>query len=53
MNACKIKETTNGSRRGFSGEARQAFEVVAQRRIAPNGEINEQKRASKNGEDEA
>ena len=29
MYACKIKETTNGSRRCACGEARQAFQVVA------------------------
>ena len=29
MYACKIKKTTNGSRRCACGEARQAFQVVA------------------------
>jgi hypothetical protein len=29
MYACKIKETTNGSRRCACGEARQEVEVVA------------------------
>ena len=51
--ACKIKETTNGSRRCACGEARQEVEVVAQGRIEPNGEVDERKRATKDGKDEA
>jgi hypothetical protein len=51
--ACKIEETANGSRRGTRGEARQALEIVTQRRIAQNGELDESKRAAQNGEDEA
>jgi hypothetical protein len=51
--ACKIKETTNGSRRSACSETRQEVEVLAQGRISPNGEIDEQKRATKNGENEA
>ena len=51
--ACKIKETTNGSRRGACREAWQAFQVIAQGGIAPNGELNERKRATKDGKDEA
>jgi hypothetical protein len=51
--ACKIEETANGSRSGTRGEARQALKIVTQRRIAPNGELNESKRATQNGEDEA
>ena len=51
--ACKIKETTNGSRRCACGKARQAFQVVASGRIASNGEVDERKRATKDGKDEA
>jgi hypothetical protein len=51
--ARKIKETTNGSRRCACGEARQEVEVVAQGRIEPNGEVDERKRATKDGKDEA
>jgi hypothetical protein len=41
--ACKIKETTNGGWRGARREARETFEVIAQRTIEANGEIDEQK----------
>jgi hypothetical protein len=51
--ACEIKETANGSRRCACGEARQEVEVVAEGRIAPDGEVDERKRATKNGKDEA
>ena len=53
MYACKVKETTNGSGRCACGEARQAFQVIAKGRFAPNGEFDERKRAAKNGKDEA
>ena len=51
--ACKVEETTNGSWSCARGEARQAFQVIAKGRIAPNGEFDERKRAAKNGEDQA
>jgi hypothetical protein len=51
--ACKVKETANGGWRCACGEARQAFQVIAQRRFAPNGEFDERKRATQNGEDKA
>ena len=41
--ACKIKETTNGGRRGPRGQTGAAFEVVTSRRFAANGEIDERK----------
>ena len=53
MYACKVEETTNGSGRCACGEAWQAFQVIAQGSIAPNGEFDERKRAAKNGKDEA
>jgi hypothetical protein len=53
MDACKIKETANGSRRCACGEARQAFQVVAQRGLARDVQIDEQSGAAQNGEDEA
>lgn len=39
--ASEIKETANGSRRRTRGEAWQAFQVVAQRRITAHGEVDE------------
>src|SRR6476660_3941 len=51
--ARKIKETANGSRRCACGEARQEVEVVAYGRVAPNGEVDERKRATTDGKDEA
>jgi hypothetical protein len=53
MYACKIKETANGSRSCACREARQAFQVVACGRIAPNGEVDEYKRATKDGKNKA
>ena len=53
MYACKIKETANGSRSCARGQARQAFQVVAQGRVAPNGEVDERKGATTDGKDEA
>jgi hypothetical protein len=41
--ACTIKETTNGRWRRARRETRKAFEVLAQRRIETNGEIDERK----------
>src|SRR5690349_8869565 len=41
MYACKIKETANGSRRSACSKTRQEVEVLAQRRISSNGEIDE------------
>jgi hypothetical protein len=51
--ASKIKETANGSRRCACGKERQAIQVIAKRRVAPNGEVDESERATKNGEDKA
>jgi hypothetical protein len=53
MYACKIKETTNGSRRSACSETRQEIEVLAQGRISPDGEIDEQERATKDGKNKA
>jgi hypothetical protein len=53
MYASKIKETTNGSRSCPCREAWQKVEVVAKRRVAPNGQLDERKRATQNGEDKA
>jgi hypothetical protein len=39
--ASEIKETTNGSGRCACGQTRQAFQVVAQRRITADGEVDE------------
>jgi hypothetical protein len=39
--ACKIKETANGSWRRACGEARETLEVIAQRTVQANGEIDE------------
>jgi hypothetical protein len=43
--ACTIKETTNGRWRRARRETRKALEVLAQRRIETNGEIDERKTA--------
>ncbi len=51
--ASKIEETTDGSRRGTRGQARQGLEVIAERRIEEYVQIDEQKRATQNGENEA
>jgi hypothetical protein len=53
MYACKIEETTNGSRRSACSKTRQEVKVLAQRRISPNGEIDESKRATQDGKNEA
>jgi hypothetical protein len=53
MYARKIKETTNGSGRCACGQARQAFQVVAQGRFARNVQVDEQGGAAQNGEDKA
>jgi len=39
--ACKVEETTNGCRRGTRGQARKAAEVITQRRLSPDGELDE------------
>ena len=52
MYACKIKETTNGCRRGARGEARKALEVIVERSIAQDGKLNESKRVAEASEDE-
>jgi hypothetical protein len=41
--AGKIKETANGGWRRPCGEARETFEVIAQRSVEANGEIDERK----------
>jgi len=41
--ACTIKEATNGRWRRARRETRKALEVLAQRRIETNGEIDERK----------
>jgi hypothetical protein len=51
--ACKIKETTDGCGSCSCGEARQALEVVAQRPVAQDGELDEPKRVAEAREDEA
>jgi hypothetical protein len=51
--ACKIKETTNGRRRCACSEARQEVKVVAEGGVKPDGKLNERKRITKNGKDEA
>jgi hypothetical protein len=51
--ACKIKETANGGWCRARGEAREAFEVIAQRTIEANGEIDERKTIARVREDQA
>ena len=52
MYARKVKETTNGCRRGARGEARKAFEVVIERSVAQDGKLNESKPVAEASEDE-
>ena len=51
--ASKIEETTDGSRRGTRGQARKALEVVTERAVAQDGELDESKRVAEAREDEA
>src|SRR4029450_2594284 len=51
--ACKIKETTNGGRRGARSEARSTLQVVAQRRFTRNVQVDEQSGAAQNGQNQA
>jgi hypothetical protein len=51
--ACKIKETTNGRRRGACGQAGKALEVVTEGAVAQDGELNEPKPVAEAREDEA
>jgi len=44
--ASKIEETTNGSRRGTRGQARKALEIVTERAVAQDGELDEPKRVA-------
>src|SRR5882724_5828071 len=53
MYASKIKETTNGCRRGTRGQARKALEVVTERAVAQDGELNEPKPVAEARENEA
>jgi len=52
MYACKIKETTNGCRRGARSETRKALEVIIERSIAQDGKLNESKPVAEVSEDE-
>jgi hypothetical protein len=51
--ACKIKETANGGWRRACGEAREAFEVVTQRSVETDGEIDERKTIARIRENKA
>ena len=51
--ASKIEETTDGSRRGTRGQARKALEVVTERAVAQDGELDEPKRVAEARGDEA
>jgi vacuolar-type H+-ATPase subunit H len=50
--ASKIKETANGRGRSARRKARKTIEVVAQRAVEKNGEIDEQKTTTRICEDE-
>ena len=50
--AGKIKETANGRGRSARRKARKAIEVVAQRAVEKNGEIDEQKTTARICEDQ-
>jgi hypothetical protein len=51
--ACKIKETTNGRWRRSRSQARSTFQVLVERCIARDVQIDEQKGAAQNGQDQA
>jgi len=53
MYACKIEETTNGCRRGTRGQTGKALEVVTERGFEGNVQVDEQKRAPQDGQDQA
>jgi hypothetical protein len=52
MYACEIEETANGSRRSACSKTRQEVEVLAQRRISPNGEDEAQRKAYAQAQEE-
>jgi len=51
--ACKIKETTNGRWRRARRETWQTLKVIAQGRFEGNVQVDEQKRAAQNGQNQA
>jgi len=51
--ACKIKETANGGWRRACGEAWETFEVISQRSVEENGEIDERKTIARIRENQA
>jgi hypothetical protein len=51
--ACKIKEAANGGWRRACGEARETLEVISQRSVEENGEIDERKTIARNRENQA
>jgi hypothetical protein len=51
--ACKIKEAANGGWRRACGEARETFEVVTQRSVETDGEIDERKTIARIRENKA
>src|ERR1700757_5364670 len=52
MYACKIKETANGSRRSACSKTQQEVQVLAQRRISPNGKNEAQREAYPQAQEE-
>jgi hypothetical protein len=53
MYASKIQETTDGGWRGARGQTRGTLEEFAQRCFPRNVQIDEQKRAAQNGQNQA
>ena len=53
MYACKVKETADGCWRGARSQARQALQVIVERRFARDVQIHEQGGAAQNGQDQA
>jgi hypothetical protein len=51
--ACKIKEAANGGWRRACGEARETLEVISQRSVEENGEIDERKTIARIRENKA
>jgi len=50
--ACEIKKTTNGGWRGTRRETRKTIEVIAERRIAANGALDEPEAIARVREDQ-
>jgi len=51
--ACKIKEAANGRRRSAYSQTQRTLSIVTERCFARDVQVDEQKRAAQNGQDQA